>query len=77
MEIEQRRSHRRTDPSPPPLSGCRQSALPSLGVDQPSSIVFELGGDDRELLEPEPDTYAPRPYQTFTTPFSTLVTRAL
>lgn len=45
--------------NPPSASGCRESGLPSVGVDQPSSIVFELGGDDRELLEPEPDTYAP------------------
>jgi hypothetical protein len=44
--------------SVPPRSACRELGVPLLSVAQPSSLVFELGGDDRELLENAPGTYA-------------------
>jgi hypothetical protein len=42
----------------PPRSACRELGVPLLSVASPSSLVFELGGDDRELLENAPGTYA-------------------
>jgi hypothetical protein len=38
--------------------------LPELRAEQPSSVLFELGGDDREALENVPGTYAAHPRES-------------
>jgi hypothetical protein len=47
-------------PGPAPVAGepCRGRGLPELSAEQRSSVLFELGGDDREALENVPGTYA-------------------
>jgi hypothetical protein len=42
----------------PPRSACRELGLPLVSIEQPASVVFELGGDDREPLASTPGTYA-------------------
>jgi hypothetical protein len=39
-------------------AACLGLGLPELRAEQPSSVLFELGGDDREELENVPGTYA-------------------
>jgi hypothetical protein len=46
-----------TDAALAPGAPCRTSGLLALPARQTSSIVFELGGDDREALESTPGTY--------------------
>jgi len=43
---------------------CLGQGLPELRVERRSSVVFELGGDDREALESEPGTYAAHPRES-------------
>lgn len=45
-------------------AACLGSGLPELRAEQPSSVRFELGGDDREALENVPGTYAARPRES-------------
>jgi hypothetical protein len=42
----------------PPGGACRDLGLPVLRADQPASLSFELGGDDREPIESAPGAYA-------------------
>lgn len=42
----------------PPGSACRDRGAPLLATDAPSSLAFELGGDDREPITSAPGTYA-------------------
>jgi hypothetical protein len=46
--------------TPPPQTGapCLGLGLAELRAEQPSSVLFELGGDDREALENVPGTWA-------------------
>jgi hypothetical protein len=47
------------DASPPEVgAACLGLGLPELRAEQPSSVMFELGGDDREAIENVPGTYA-------------------
>jgi hypothetical protein len=48
----------------PPGSPCVDLGLPTLLAEQPSSIGFELIGDDREALDNAPDTYAAHPRES-------------
>jgi hypothetical protein len=45
---------------PEPGEACLGRGLPELLDEQPSSVLFELGGDDREALENVPGSYAAR-----------------
>lgn len=54
-------------PAPLPLelgAACLGLGLPELRAEQPSSVLFELGGDDREALENVPGTYAAHPRES-------------
>lgn len=47
------------DPSAPEAGApCVGLGLPELRAERAASVLFELGGDDREALENEPGTYA-------------------
>ncbi len=50
--------------APAPRAACVDRGLPPLRPEQRSSVSFELGGDDREALQSEPDTYAARPRES-------------
>jgi len=53
------------DATPPEAgSACLGLGLPELRAEQPSSVLFELGGDDREELENVPGTYAAHPRES-------------
>jgi hypothetical protein len=44
--------------TPAPREACADRGLPLLRAEQRSSVGFELGGDDREALDSDPDAYA-------------------
>jgi hypothetical protein len=47
-----------------PGAACAGLGLPTLQSDQPASVGFELGGDDREPLDDEPGSYAAHPRES-------------
>jgi hypothetical protein len=53
-----------SDAAPSLDAACADSLLPKLVAGVASSIRFELGGDDRELLESVPGTYAAHPRES-------------
>jgi len=48
----------------PVRSPCRDAGLPAVRASVPASISFELGGDDRDPLDLQPETYAAHPRES-------------